>query len=66
MRPRSGGSWAVGSFRLALPVDFRQDKAETVYSEKALSALFHRRALGTLGVKILIVFKVSKGRYFMF
>lgn len=63
MKPRSGGSWAVGSFLLAQPVDFRQDKTKAVYSANALSAPFHRRALETLGVKIPTVFKVSKGRY---
>lgn len=63
MKARSGGSWAVGSFRLAQPVDFRQDKTETVYSENALSAPFQRRALETLGAKILTVFKVPKGHY---
>lgn len=63
VKPRSGGRWAVSSIRPAQPVDFRQDKTEMVYSENALSAQFHQRALETPGVKILTVFKVSKARY---
>lgn len=33
MQLSSGGRWAVSSFCPAQPVDFRQDKTETVYSE---------------------------------
>lgn len=44
-----GGRRAVRSFCPSQPVDFRQEKTEMVYSEDALSARFHPRALETLG-----------------
>lgn len=52
------GRQAVRSFCPAQPVDFRQEKTEMVYSENALSAQFHLRALETWGGKILTIFKV--------
>lgn len=44
-----GERQAVRSFCPSQPVDFRQEKTEMVYSEDALSARFHPRALETLG-----------------
>lgn len=52
------GRQAVRSFCPAQPVDFRQEKTEMVYSENAISAQFHLRALETWGGKIRTFFKV--------